>query len=219
VAQLKADNQAVQESLAASKREQQQQHDNRGMEQILQESEAPVNEDKYEDMSKKQIVDLITGAVETALDAQTNSLRSEFSNATTPDAGRMKAIEQTVMGVVAKLASDESRQKHEDFDAYAPAISKIMGEIPNIGFEDAYLIAKSRAAGTVQPQTQINTEKPTIPAGVQNPGGVLPNQTTLQTIADRGSSHREGGAAPVSTQPIRFKSLIQQAAERVIPDS
>jgi hypothetical protein len=93
-----------------------------------------------------------------------------------------------------------------------------MGEIPNIGFEDAYLIAKSRAAGTMPPQTHIDTE---IPGNVNaaNPGGVLPNQTTLQTIADRANERRDGGAAPVSTQPIRFKSLIRQAAEKMIPDS
>lgn len=216
---MKADNQAVQEALAASKLEQRPQQDNRGMEQILQESEAPVSDDKYEDMSKKQIVDIISSAVETALDTQANNLRTEFSNTAAPGTDRMKAIEQTVMGVVAKLASDESRAKHNDFDAHAPAIAKIMGEIPNIGFEDAYLIAKSRAAGTVPPQTQIDTEKPASYADVQNPGGVLPNQTTLQTIADRGNAARDGGAAPVSTQPVRFKSLIRQAAERVIPDS
>ncbi len=187
---------------------------------MLSESEAPASgDDAYENMSKRQLVEIIAGAVETAMDANATKIKDDISQTLVPGDKKMVVIEKAVMGILGNMGVQECRGKHEDFDAYAEPISKIMGENPGLTFERAYLLAKSEVAGDVANRAQIETEKPTDSAW-QAPaaqGGAIPNQTALQTMADRGKEVRED-AAVTKSGTIGIRNIIAAGVERAFAD-
>jgi len=94
-----------------------------------------------------------------------------------------------------------------------------MGENPGLTFERAYLLAKSEVAGNVANRAQIETEKPTDStwSAPATQGGAIPNQTALQTMADRGRDSREE-AAMTKSGTIGIRNIIQAAVSKIGED-
>ncbi len=174
-------------------------------------------DDVFEQMSKRQLVDILSGAMETALEANATKIKSDISQSLTPGTERVDAMEKAVYAILGKLGADDSRSKHDDFDEYAEGISKIMGDTPGITYERAYLIAKGEAAGKLPPKGQIDSEKPTdsswSPGAAQ--GGTLPNQGTLQQIADRGSESREESSRTTSGT-VGIRNIINDGVNKAV---
>lgn len=175
-------------------------------------------EDKFEQMSKRQIVDLLAGAMETALEANAVKIKSDIGQSKAKDNEKIAVIEKAVYAILGKMGVQESRGKHKDFDDHKDAISKIMGEIPGITFERAYKVAKFEAAEKGTHKSETDSEKPsnagwTPEGGTQ--GGVLPNQNALQAIADRGRESREG-AAVTKSGTVGIRNIINAGVEKVM---
>lgn len=220
VAQLKADKeQAVANQVAAQEAAQQEklnkEADIAGMLGNVDLSET--GDDKYENLSKRQLVDVLAGAMDTALEANATKIKGDIAKTMSADNKKVAVIEKTVMAILGKMGVDESRGKHKDFDDHKDAISKIMGEVPGISFERAYLLAKSEAAGELPPKSQIETEKPTDGgwSSQQAQGGTLPNQNALQTIADRGRESRED-AAVTKSGTVGIRNIINAGLDKVM---
>lgn len=177
---------------------------------------AGADEDKYEKLSQKQLIEVIAGAVETAMDANSMKLKDEISQTLVPGTNKVMAMEKALMSMLGHAAAQEARGKHEDFDNHSEAITKIMGEVPGITFERAYLLAKSEAAGKTPPKGQVETEKPTdtawSPQGAQ--GGVLPSVSALQAIADRGKEARDN-AAVTTSGTVGIRNIISAGVDRM----
>lgn len=221
VAQLKADKEQVVASQAAAQETARQTQLNKdadiaGMLDNVDLSDS-TTDDKYESMSKRQLVDIIAGAVETAMEANATQIKSDIGKSLSPDLAKIGNIEKVLMGIVGNMGVQESRSKHNDFDDYKEPISKIMGEVPGITFERAYLLAKSEAAGKTPPKSQIETEKPTDNVWSAQPaqGGALPSQNALQTIADRGRESREENAVTKSGT-VGIRNIISAGFDRAI---
>ena len=172
--------------------------------------------DKYENLSKRQLVDVLAGAMETALEANATQIKSDVAKTMSPGTEKVELIEKVVTAILGKMGVEESRSKHKDFDDYKDAISKIMGEVPGISFDRAYLLAKSEAAGKLPPKGQIDSEKPDNAGWSPNPaqGGVIPNQNALQMIADRGKEARED-AAVTKSGTVGIRNIISAGIDRV----
>ena len=223
IRRLNEEKQAAAQAAADKAKEERQAQLDKDLETIMQEaSGSQTGDDPFANMSNKQLVDVIASAVETAMGAQAEKIKSEIGQVTAPNNDKIGKLENTLVAILSKLSADETRAKFNDFDQYAPDIAKIMGEYPGLDYEKAYYIAKSEKAGSVPPQTQMYSEKPvdfaTMPMQT-NAGAVLPTQTMLQTIADRGRESR-GDAPSAGTQGaaqggvMGFRSLVQSAAAR-----
>lgn len=196
VAALKADKEAVSAKASAAQEAARQAQLNKDADLSTMLGEADVSDsgdDKYENMSKRQMMDVLASAVETAMEANATQIKGDIAKSLSPDLSKIGNIEKVLMGIVGNMGVQEARNKHSDFDNYREPISKIMGEVPGISFDRAYLLAKSEAAGKVPPKGQTDTEKPNestwSPSG--NQGGTIPNQGALQQIADRGKEARD----------------------------
>ena len=173
-------------------------------------------DDKFEQMSKRQIVDLLAGAMETALEANAVKIKNDICQSKAKDDEKIAVIEKAVYAILGKMGVQESRSKHKDFDEHKDAISKIMGEIPGITFERAYVLAKGEAGARGTHKSETDSEKPTN-AGWQPQGGVIPNQTALQAIADRGRESREETAVTKSGT-VGFRNIVSAALEKQFND-
>ena len=176
-------------------------------------------DDKYEKMSKRQMVEVIAGAVETALEASAVKIKNDIGQSAAEGNKKVDKIENAVMSILGHMGAQETRSKHDDFDDYAEDMSKIMGNVAGLSFDDAYLLAKSKRAGNVAKKSQIDSEKPTdtawSPNGAQ--GGALPTQTALQTMADRGKDARENAAATESGT-VGFRNILKAGMDRAIDE-
>lgn len=179
---------------------------------------ADAGEDKLEQMSKRQIVDLLAGAMETALEANAVKIKNDIGHSKAKDDEKIAVIEKAVYAILGKMGVQESRGKHKDFDDYKDDISKIMGEIPGITFERAYVLAKGEAGAKGTHKSETDSEKPTNtpwqPQGGAQ-GGVIPNQTALQTIADRGRESREN-AAVTKSGTVGIRNIINAGIDKVM---
>jgi len=176
-------------------------------------------DDKYEKLSKRQLVEVLTGAIETALEANAVKIKDDISQSLSPNKDKMAVMEKAIMGILGHMGVQEARSKHEDFDDYKDEISKIMGENAGLSFDDAYLLAKSRKAGAIPPKSQIDSEKPAGNAWQPGApvGGVIPNQSTLQQIADRGNAARED-AGITKSGVVGFRNIVAAGVEKAVGD-
>lgn len=179
---------------------------------------ADTGEDKFEQMSKRQLVDLLAGAMETALEANAVKIKNDIGQSKVKDDEKIAVIEKAVYAILGKMGVQESRNKHKDFDEHKDAISKIMGDIPGITFERAYILAKGEAGAKGAHKSETDSEKPTSvdwqPQGGAQ-GGVMPNQNALQAIADRGKESREG-AAVTKSGTVGIRNIINAGVDKVM---
>ena len=179
---------------------------------------ADAGDDKFEQMTKRQIVDLLAGAMETALEANAVKIKSDIGQSKVEDDKKIAVIEKAVYAILGKMGVQESRGKHKDFDDHKDAISKIMGEIPGITFERAYVLAKGEAGAKGAHKSETDSEKPTnagwTPQGGAQ-GGVLPNQNALQAIADRGRESREE-ATMTKSGTIGIRNIIKAGIDKAM---
>lgn len=223
VAQLKADKEQESVNQAAAQEAAQQAKLNKdadiaGMLDDANLSDA-TGDDKYENLSKRQLVDVLAGAMETALEANATKIKGDIAKTLSADTAKVDVIQKTVMAILGKMGVDESRNKHSDFDEYKDDISKIMGEVPGISFERAYLLAKSEKAGELPPKNQIDAEKPdnTVWSPEASQGGTLPNQNALQTIADRGRQSRDDNAV-TQHGTVGIRNIIDVGVNKAVDD-
>jgi hypothetical protein len=179
---------------------------------------APPGEDKFESMSKKQIVDTLVSAIETKDAAQQQVIMDAIQQAQKVNDPKLEALTKGLMAVMAKLSVTETRNKFPDFDAHRQDIASVLNEYPTMNPADAYLLAKSRKAGDMPPVSELDTEKPgAVDLTVRMPQRGMPSMTEdeMASVANRGRQAR----SPSVTRGVQsFRSLIDAAAEKVVTD-
>lgn len=183
---------------------------------LKQAGEEEAGADNLDRLSNKQLVEVLSGAVEAALAAHSTQLKTELANAAGGSKTEIEGLQKAVMSIVAGLSVRETRAKFPDFDKYKDGVADVVKQYPGIGFEDAYLIAKSRMAGKVAPKDQTESEKP---ASFGTPtvgpvGGMMPGGNDMETIAERGRASR--GAEPTKSGVTGFRALVDAGAEKVL---
>lgn len=175
--------------------------------------------DKLDRLSNKQLVDVLSGAVETALNAHSAQLKSELADASGGSKTEIEGLQKAVMSIVAGLSVQEARAKYPDFDKYKDGIADVVKQYPGINFDDAYLVAKSRAAGKVAPKGHTETEKPSS-FGTPTVGpvdGAMPGADDMETIAKRGRTAR--GTESTKSGLLGFRALVDAGADKALSEN
>jgi hypothetical protein len=123
------------------------------------------------------------------------------------------------MSVVAGLGLSEARKKFSDFDDYRQDIGGILEKYPNMDFEDAYIMAKSKRAGTVPPRSQTETERPAASATVPTrgrAGNSMPTDDEFAVIAARGRQAASRDAEQKVAGIVGFRNLVDAAVDRLL---
>lgn len=173
------------------------------------------NDDKYDKLSNKQMLDVISSSVDGALKASAQSVRENIVEDMKPALEKIGTLEKTTLQMIASMGVKDARSKHKDFDEHIPEIKEILGKYPGMDYTDAYLLAKSQKAGDLPPKGQIDTEKPQS-TGAVPPGNADPTQMTrdnMQEMAQRGKDSRSGRQLHGK---VGFMALADAAAEKIL---
>jgi len=119
--------------------------------------------DDVEELSNKQLLDVIADAVEKSQDARDSQLKIVLQEATKPFEEKIVGVQKAVMQMVAVQGVKDVQARFTDFDEYREDIASVMQQIPGITVERAYLIAKTEKAGHVAPAKKIESERPNRP--------------------------------------------------------
>lgn len=154
------------------------------------------NDDKFENLTNKQLLDLIATSVDKALENQKKQITDSINGAYAPAIKRVDDLEQLTMQVVAGLSVNETRAKFPDFDDHKADIKKVMEKYPGMEFKDAYLLAKANTAAKAPPKANTETEKPNSYATPPSP---------------RTGQKREGNLTGIGG----FRSAMQEALDNI----
>jgi len=184
---------------------------------LLKDLDVVDEEDKYAQLTNKQLIDVICNAFDTAVNARSEALKEELTSAIKPQSERVEKLQKVVMSVIAGLGLNEARRKFSDFDEYKDDIGKIMQKYPGIEYEDAYMLAKSQRASSVPPKDETEAEKPAAYGSApEGSGGLVPSAEALAAMTMRGRAARTSGEPSRSTGIVSFRSFVDQAAEKIL---
>lgn len=174
------------------------------------------SEDKYDKLSNRQLIDVICTAMDSAQAANREQAKDELAATLKGGTEKLDRIEKVIYGVVAGLGMGEARKKFKDFDQFEDGIKAAIKKNPLLDFDDAYYIAKSKAAGDVPPKTDVDTERPEDFASVPSAlaGGVVPDAGALAISAARGSAARMGSETKHGI--VGFRTMVNAATEKVL---
>lgn len=134
-----------------------------------------LKEDELEDMSGKQILELVQKQLSVLEEKKLKPLREESENL------KRYMNQQAQERLKAEIAT--TRGKYKDFDDYRQDMLEIHAGSPNLSVEELYILAKTRAGKAIHPpkvveptqgtnegkedgpQTSTETERPTTAAG------------------------------------------------------
>lgn len=172
------------------------------------------DDDKFDKLSNKQMIDVMSSAFDSALKANTVHVRESVLEGLKPDIEKIGNLEQVTMKIIAGLGVQQARSQHKDFDEHSEEISAVLKVYPGMDYNDAYLLAKSKKAGTVPPANHINTEKPgssaTVPSTTPSPTPM--SADNMQIMAGRGKET----SGETKHGVVAFRDFCEDAVEKVL---
>jgi hypothetical protein len=122
------------------------------------------SEDDYENLSKKDLINIIADAVDEAMDSKIKNFEDVKSKELTNRFGQledgMTKMQKAMIMQAAKTGVENARAAHSDFGSYEEKISQILDELPNISLERAYKLAKAETVEKVPPINKVESERP-----------------------------------------------------------
>ena len=164
--------------------------------------------DKYDSLTNKDLIDLFTTSLETALDARGKQQNKVLENRLQDLTGEISKTQRAIMQVATTIDVKDVQKQYTDFDEYQKEAATIMQEIPNISVKDAYLLAKSRKASTTVNQQQVDRERPDTTV-VRSPiDRTAESEERLEQSKNR-ASERKAGIAGV-------RDIIDAGLEKIM---
>lgn len=187
-------------------------------EQEMDEMIREVNDDdRYEKLSNKQLLGVISTSLDSALKANAQSVRDGVMEDMKPQMEKVGVLENTTLKIIAGLGVQAARSEHKDFDEHTKEIKQVLAKYPGMDYNDAYLLAKSQKAGAVRPNDQIESEKPqstgAVPPGQPNPTAMTTEN--MEIIASRG---RDAQGGQKLHGHVGFMALVEDAADKTLAD-
>ncbi len=173
------------------------------------------SDDKYDKLSNKQMLDVISTSLDSALKANAQSVRESIADDMKPTLEKVGTIEKTTLQMIANMGIKDARSKHPDFDKHIPEITEVLKKYPGMDYNDAYMLAKSQKAGALPPRGQIDTEKPQS-TGAAPPQDADPTAMTtdnMEAMANRGKDSRSGRQLHGKAG---FMAIAEAAADKVL---
>jgi len=169
--------------------------------------------DKIDKLSNRQIIEVISGAMDTAMAALAAKTEDRLNELDKPRSQKIDGMEKMLMSIAANMDLKNIRAKFRDFDDYKEDIAVVIKRNPSVNFEDAYYIAKSRKAGNVPARTDVETERPDDLHVPESSSSVPTGASDYDIIAARGR-HARGNATP-KAGIVGFRSLVSDGIDRL----
>lgn len=150
-------------ALAAKTKEEKQQQA-AAAEKLLKEADIQSlltqDKEKLEDLSNKELLDIVGEAVDTAMEANTEIATSKLARPLEELSNKINGISKFLLEkeVAGGLAS--ARDTFPDFDKYKDDISEVFKAHPDLSPKEAYILAKAEKIDDEPPQHATDSEKP-----------------------------------------------------------
>ncbi len=134
--------------------------DNSDFQKMLKDSESKEDEKGFNDLTNNELLEVISGAFNSTLDARMKSVDSGFNSKLKSIVESGDATKKAVLSMIAKTNVDRTISGHADFDQFREATKSEMTRYPGIDIEDAYILAKAKEVAKLPPKTELETERP-----------------------------------------------------------
>jgi len=178
-----------------------------------------LDDDKFEDLSNKQILTAVCDAFDAALRASNTNLKAEVVKDITPALEKVNKIEQVAYSLVAQKDVETARSKYSDFDDYKEDIVKVMQQYPVLSYEDAYVLAKAKSPGRQQVETERPMSHQAAPAVVPSNEPGVP-QDAYAIMAQRGRNANAGSGTTIVGRHgiVGFRDTLNHALSSVLQE-
>ena len=154
-----------------------------------------VENDKYEQLTNKEMIDIIAKAVETSMDARSKQSNQILESRVGDLSGQITKTQKAIMQVATTIDVKDTRAEHKDFDEYQKDAAIIMQDTPGISVKDAYLLAKARKVQNVPPKEELDRERPDTSVSRSTVDNSVPNER--RTERKESASSRKTGVAGI----------------------
>lgn len=182
----------------------------------LDEEEVVSTEDKLEKMSKRQLVDAIASATETAIAANNERVKAELGSGSKAIEAKLGGLEKALMTVLARMSVEQVRGEFKDFDQHSKEVAEVMTKYPGMDFKDAYVLAKGLKAGPTPPAAVVETEKPDNFVTAMQPRREAPptGEDAYAIMAARGKAARTESAGQQMGGLAGFRQILNEAIDK-----
>jgi hypothetical protein len=165
-----------------------------------------------DDLSNKDMLDIIGNVFNTAVDAKIQQFGEKVDNNLVSMQQSQNDIGKAVGKILAGIGVQTARQQHPDFKEYENDINDVLNKYPGMNLEDAYVLAKGSKAGDTPPQNIVATERPNVQHNS------IPNQRPNQMNIDRSNQNNSGrtDAKHRSSGIVDFRSMVDAAIEKKV---
>ena len=122
-----------------------------------------------EDLSNREVIDIMANAVETALKASREQAGMDADEKVKELGETVGTIKQILISMRASELVDSAKAKYEDFGEYQDDVRELVTRVyPGMTPEHAYMIAKSTRSATGDTKSRLASERPdaSLPASV-----------------------------------------------------
>jgi len=158
--------------------------------------------DDVEDLTNRELINIIIDASSKSSDARSKQTAKIIEDRMKETNEKLVNTQRAIMQVLARIGIQEAKAKFPDFDKYREDISKEMSKYPNLDIEDAIILVKGRAAMTVPPKKQVESERPNM--------SIPQRETSETTVVDKKPAHR------MSSPARDFKEIVQRGIKAAI---
>ena len=163
-------------------------------------------DDDLDDLSNKEILEIVANAFDTAIEAKAKTVGTEFSKPIEAMGKQLNDLQTYLLRKEAADGVNRAKNSFKDFDDYKEDISKIFDKYPGMDVKDAYLLAKSNKAITQPTAEEMETERP-ISLGTR--------QTAAEERFEKATAEGKNDPNKV-IQRKGFKAALLEAANRIV---
>lgn len=119
-----------------------------------------VENDKYESLTNKEMIDVMVSAIESTSEARSTQITQTFDDKLGALTTDLSNAQKAIMSIATTMDMKTTKDNHPDFDKYQQDAGVIMQNNPGMSVKDAYLLAKAREVEQSPSKENTDRERP-----------------------------------------------------------
>ncbi len=172
------------------------------------------------DMDNSQLLDLIAGAVDGAINAKITQATNDVAEQLKVSDGKLSQMMTMVGQMTAKASIADARSEHPDFEKYREDTLRVLAKYPAMDIKDAFYMAKGQKVGNTPAASELETERPTDTPYGSMAGASVPRVDPTNDLSYRSKRSQPVPVANANTSPAQgiqgFRGMLNAALDKVI---
>jgi hypothetical protein len=169
--------------------------------------------DSIEDLSNKELIDVIGSAVEQSTNAIVEQVTRTMEGKLGQNTNEIKKTQSAIMRIATAMDKQSVMNEHKDFDEYQDAAALIMQENPGMSVRRAYILAKAEAVEQVPKKQNLERERPDTTITRSRDRDRAPE---IDDIAERRTRQRGNRDKGPENRTLNFRSIIDAGVKKTL---